>query len=94
MADNFNLFGRSPMPKITPMDIDWRDCAVVETVPGKMGGQPVLKGTRLRPEDLLVNREQGIDWLVENYGGVTPETIRAVFDFYDRHQRARIPHPA
>lgn len=88
------FFGRPLMPRITPMDIDWGDCAVVETVPGKMGGQPVLKGTRLRPEDLLVNREQGIDWLVENYGGVTPETIRAVFDFYDRRKGARIPHPA
>ena len=53
------------------MNIDWRECAVVETVPGKMGGQPVLKGTRRRPEDLLINREQGVDWLVENYGGVT-----------------------
>jgi uncharacterized protein (DUF433 family) len=73
--------------------IDWTGCALIETVPGKRGGKPVIKGTRLTPEDLLTNREQGVDWLVENHGGITPETVRVVFDFYDRH-KARVPHPA
>jgi uncharacterized protein (DUF433 family) len=72
---------------------DWTECALIEIVPGKRGGKPVIKGTRLTPEDLLTNREQGVDWLVENHGGITPETVRAVFDFYDRH-KARVPHPA
>jgi uncharacterized protein (DUF433 family) len=76
------------------MKIDWTECALVETVPGRMSGQPVIKGTRLRPQDLLINREQGIDWLVENHGGITPETVRAIFDFYDRHKRSRAPQPA
>ena len=74
--------------------MDWTECAVVETVPGKMGGQPVIKGTRLRPQDLIVNREQGFDWIIENYGGVTREQIQTVFDFHDRHQRASVAHPA
>lgn len=73
--------------------VDWTQCALIETVPGKRGGKPVIKGTRLTPEDLLTNRAQGVDWLVENHGGITPETVRAVFDFYDRH-KARVPHPA
>jgi uncharacterized protein (DUF433 family) len=74
--------------------IDWTECALIETVPGKRGGKPVIKGTRLRAEDLLTNREQGIEWLVENHGRITPDTVRAVFDFHDRHKRARVPHPA
>jgi uncharacterized protein (DUF433 family) len=77
----------------TMAHIDWTECALIETVPGKRGGKPVIKGTRLTPEDLLTNREQGVDWLVENHGGITPETVRAVFDFHDRH-KARVPHPA
>lgn len=40
--------------------LDWTECAAIETVPGKMSGQPVIKGTRVRPVDLLVNREQGV----------------------------------
>jgi uncharacterized protein (DUF433 family) len=74
--------------------IDWTECALIETVPGKRGGKPVIKGTRLRPEDLLTNREQGIDWLVENHGGITPDTVRAVFYFYDSRKKARVPHLA
>jgi uncharacterized protein (DUF433 family) len=64
--------------------IDWKECAEIETVPGKMSGKPVLKGTRLRPQDLLVNRDQGIDWLIESHGGITRRQVQAVFDFYDR----------
>jgi uncharacterized protein (DUF433 family) len=74
--------------------IDWTECALIETVPGKRGHKPVLKGTRLRPEDLLTNREQGIEWLVENHGGITPDTVRAVFEFYDTHKAALVPHPS
>ncbi|MBV9250666.1 MAG: DUF433 domain-containing protein, partial [Acetobacteraceae bacterium] len=70
------------------------ECALVETVPGKRGGKPVIMGTRLRPEDLLVNREQGIEWLVENHGGIAPDTVRAIFEFYDRHKKARVRHVA
>ncbi len=73
--------------------IDWTACALIETVPGKRGGKPVIKGTRLTPEDLLTNRAQGGDWLVENHGGITPETVRAVFEFHDRH-KAQVPHAA
>ena len=64
--------------------IDWTECALIETVPGKRGGKPVIKGTRRRPDDLFVNREQGIEWLAGNHGGITLDTVRAVFDFYDR----------
>ena len=64
--------------------IDWTACALIETVSGRVGGQPVLRGTRLRPQDLLINRDEGIDWLSRNHG-VAPETVRALFTFYDAH---------
>ena len=73
--------------------IDWTECALIETVPGRVGGQPVLRGTRLRPQDLLINRDEGIDWLSRNHG-VAPETIRALFAFYDAHKAALVPHPS
>jgi hypothetical protein len=28
-------------------DIDWTDCSLVERVPGKVSGVPILKGTRV-----------------------------------------------
>jgi uncharacterized protein (DUF433 family) len=71
-------------------NLNWSECAAIETVPGKMSGQPVIKGTRVRPVDLLVNREQGVPWLVENFG-IPAVTVREIFDFADRHKRARAP---
>ena len=72
---------------------DWTKCALIETVPGRMSGQPVLRGTRLRPQDLLINREEGIEWLARAHG-IEPEIIRKLFTYYDAHKSARVPHIA
>jgi hypothetical protein len=73
--------------------IDWTDCALVEIVPGKRGGKLVIKGTRLRPKDLLANREQGIEWLVENHGESRQIRFARCSILYDRHRRAP-PRPS
>ena len=72
--------------------VSWTDCQAVEAVPGKVSGAPVIRGTRVRPDDLLVNREEGVQWLSENFG-VTPEVVHEVFRFYDAH-RPEIRAPA
>jgi uncharacterized protein (DUF433 family) len=71
--------------------IDWTECDLTESIPGKMSGAPVLRGTRVRPEDLLINRDEGIEWLARNHG-IAPETIRALFAFHDAHQAVLAPH--
>ena len=74
--------------------IDWTECALIEAVPGKRGGKPA-RGDAAPPRGSpRENREQGIEWLVENHGGITPDTVRAVFDFYDRHKKAQVRHLA
>lgn len=39
--------------------MDWTGCDLVERVPGKVGGRPVVKGTRIEPDFLLVEVELG-----------------------------------
>ena len=51
----------------------------------------MIRGTRVRPQDLLVNRDQGIEWLATGHG-IPADTIRQLFAFYDMKTRA--PHPA
>jgi uncharacterized protein (DUF433 family) len=79
------------MPKLTQMEINWRECAAIETVPGRMGGQPVVRNSRVRPGDLLANRDQGVEWLAKGHG-LDPDVIREVFAFYDAHTRPLVPH--
>jgi len=51
-------------------EVDWSRCSLVEAIPGKLSGAPVLKGTRMP-----------VQGIVDNYdAGLTPEEVSEVFD--------------
>ena len=41
--------------------MNWSGCPNVETVPGKVSGAPVIKGTRLPAQTVLDNFDAGVD---------------------------------
>jgi len=43
--------------------MNWTNCSLVETVPGKLSGAPVIVHSRVRPKELIINRDEGPDWL-------------------------------
>ena len=63
--------------------LDWSQCPSVESVPGKMSGAWVFRGTRMPVAIVFENLEEGmtIDELVEMYDGLTREQVKAVLDF-------------
>jgi uncharacterized protein (DUF433 family) len=63
--------------------LDWSQCPAVESVPGKMSGEWVFRGTRMPVAAVFENLEDGmsIDDLVELYDGVTREQVQAVLEF-------------
>ncbi len=65
--------------------MNWLDCPVIEQIPGKLSGVPVLKHSRVRPEDLIVNEEEGERWLADAFG-IDVKDIREVLTFYHQHQ--------
>ncbi len=72
--------------------MNWTDWPLVETVPGKLSGAPVIVHSRVRPADLIVNREEGPEWLAENYGPPI-ETVRTRLSFY-KDMKAGAVYPA
>jgi uncharacterized protein (DUF433 family) len=66
----------------------WDECMLVERIPGKMNGQPVIKGTRIRPETIVENFEggSGLDEIHENYPHLPLSTIRKILEFHRSHQ--------
>ena len=64
--------------------VDWMQCPVIESVPGRRAGRPVIRRSRVRPEDLIENIEQGPEWLAENHE-LAIEDVRTVLAFYDTH---------
>jgi uncharacterized protein (DUF433 family) len=68
------------------MTLEWSKCAAVESVPGKVGGAWVFRGTRIPVAAVFENLEDGltIDEIVALYDGLTREQVRTVLEFAAR----------
>jgi uncharacterized protein (DUF433 family) len=68
------------------MALDWSQCNAVESVPGKMSGAWVLRGTRMPVSVIFENLEAGanIDDIMEWFEGLDREQIKAVIEFAAR----------
>ena len=75
------------------MSLDWSQCEAVESVPGKMSGAWVFRGTRLPAAAVFENLEDGltIDQLIQLYDGLTREQVQAVLEFAARSLAAPSP---
>ena len=67
------------------MALDWTKCAAVESVPGKVSGAWVFRGTRLPVATIFENLEDGlsIEEIMEQFD-VTREQVTAVLSFAAR----------
>ena len=65
------------------MALEWSQCPAVESVPGKVSGAWVFRGTRMPVAAVFENLEDGlnIDEIVELFDGLTREQVQAVLDF-------------
>jgi len=66
--------------------LDWSQCPAVESIPGKVSGAWVLKGTRMPVAAIFENLEAGanIDDLIEWFDGLDREQVREVIRFAAR----------
>ena len=61
--------------------LDWSQCPAVESIPGKVSGAWVFKGTRLPVATVIENLEDlSIDEVIEQFD-VTREQVMAVLEF-------------
>jgi uncharacterized protein (DUF433 family) len=68
--------------------MDWRECSEIEVVPGKVGGRPVIKGTRVEPDVILVDEEYGrtAEQTHASFPTVSLDTILKIRAFAHKHQ--------
>jgi len=66
--------------------LDWSTCPVVESVPGKVSGAWVFKGTRVPVSALFENIEAGarIEEFLEWFPGVTREHVEGVLEHAEK----------
>jgi uncharacterized protein (DUF433 family) len=63
--------------------LDWSQCAAVESMPGKLGGAWVFRGTRLPVAAVFANLEDGltVSEIVKMFDGLTLDQVNAVLEF-------------
>ena len=76
--------------------VDWSHCPLVEVIPGKVSGAPLLKGTRLPVEAVTGNYdafraeglspEAAIAGAQDCYPEVSVQAITALLDYRCAHQ--------
>jgi uncharacterized protein (DUF433 family) len=64
-------------------NLDWSQCPAVESIPGKVSGAWVFKGTRMPVQTVFANLEAGMSpqEITEVFDGVKLEEIEAVLKF-------------
>jgi uncharacterized protein (DUF433 family) len=67
-------------------NLDWSHCPVVESVPGRLSGAWVLKGTRMPVSAIFENLEAGanFDNILDWYDGLDRDQVKAVIEFAAR----------
>lgn len=75
------------------MALDWSQCSAVESVPGKVSGAWVFRGSRIPVSAVFENLEDGltIDQIVKMFDGLTREQVRAVLEFAANSLHAPAP---
>ena len=66
--------------------LDWSQCSVVESIPGKVGGAWVFRGTRVPVAALFENIEGGatVQEFLEWFPGVTAQQTHSVLEHATR----------
>ncbi len=75
------------------MPLDWSQCEAVESIPGKVSGAWVFRGTRIPAAALFENLEDGltVDQVVQMFDGLTREQVKAVLNFAAHSLEAPAP---
>jgi len=73
-------------------NLDWSQCPVVESIPGKVSGAWVFRGTRVPVSAIFENlKTSPIEEILENFH-VTREQVQTVLDFAARSTQTSLEH--
>jgi uncharacterized protein (DUF433 family) len=73
----------------TYLEIDWTACELIETVPGKVSGRPLVRGTRILPDAIVNSYDMGesIENIREDWPSLSVAQIERLIEFAHAHRR-------
>jgi uncharacterized protein (DUF433 family) len=77
----------------TDSDIDWMACELIERIPGKVSGRPIVRGTRIMPDAIVDSYDLGetIEELREGFPALSVSQIKRLIEF--AHAQRGQPNP-
>ncbi len=77
----------------TQTRIDWAACELIEQIPGKVSGRPIVRGTRIMPDGIVNSYDMGesIEDIHQDWPSLSLAQIRRLIDF--ANARREQPNP-
>lgn len=77
----------------TDAGIDWTACELIEQVPGKVSGRPVVRGTRILPDGIVNSFDMGdsIEEIHEDWPALSVAQIKRLIEFAGAHREQSNP---
>jgi uncharacterized protein (DUF433 family) len=73
--------------------VDWTACELIEQVPGKVSGRPIVRGTRIMPDGIVNSYDMGesIEEIAEDWPSLSADQIKRLIEFAHTHRGQPIP---
>ena len=67
----------------THATIDWTACELIEQIPGKVSGRPIVRGTRILPDGIVNSYDMGesIEEIHEDWPSLSIAQIKRLIEF-------------
>lgn len=73
-------------------EIDWTECELIEQIPGKVSGRPIVRGTRILPDAIVNSYDMGesVADLREGFPSLSVAQIERLIEFaHERRGQAK-----
>jgi uncharacterized protein (DUF433 family) len=77
----------------TDADIDWIACELIEQIPGKVSGRPIVRGTRIMPSPIVNSYDLGdsVEEIHQGFPSLSVAQIKRLIEF--AHAQRAQPRP-
>ena len=77
----------------TQAGIDWTACELIEQIPGKVSGRPIVRGTRIMPDGIVNSYDMGesIEDIHEDWPSLSTAQIQRLIEFAHAHREQLNP---
>jgi uncharacterized protein (DUF433 family) len=74
-------------------EIDWTACELIEQIPGKVSGRPIVRGTRILPDAIVDSYDLGesLEELHEGFPSLSVAQIKRLIEFAHAQRGQPVP---